>query len=71
MATATLVSIEEYLRNTSHQPNVEYIDGELKERPEVVRAHGLRQGLICTWFMCMKIACQGLSGHGCSQYLAD
>ena len=32
-AHATTISIEEYLQDTSYSPDVEYIDGELKERP--------------------------------------
>ena len=50
MATATLVSIEDYLRDTSFHPDVEYIDGELKERPMVMTAHGKLQSLISIWF---------------------
>ena len=29
MATTSLVSIEDYLQNTSFKPGVEYIDGDL------------------------------------------
>ncbi len=50
MATTTLVSIEDYLQNTSFHPDVEYIDGELRERPMVVSAHGKVQSLISHWF---------------------
>jgi Uma2 family endonuclease len=46
----TLISIEDYLGNTSFNPDVEYIDGELKERTMVVSAHGLTQSLISGWF---------------------
>ena len=52
MATAALVSIsiEEYLHNTSYKPDVEYIDGDLRERPMVMSAHGKLQSLISIWF---------------------
>jgi Uma2 family endonuclease len=39
VATTSLLSIEEYLRK-SYRPDVEFIDGELKERPVVNYAHG-------------------------------
>lgn len=50
MASATLMSIDEYLNNSSFHPDVEYIDGELKERPVVFSVHGRIQSLISTWF---------------------
>ena len=50
MATATKVSVQQYL-NTSYRPDVEYIDGELKEKPAVGFAHGEAQGLIFAWFL--------------------
>ncbi len=49
MATAAKVSLQEYL-NTSYHPDVEYIDGELKEKPVVGFAHGEVQGFIFNWF---------------------
>ncbi len=49
MATAGRVSIEEYLR-TSYRPDVEYIDGELKQKPVVGFAHEETQGFIFKWF---------------------
>ncbi len=49
MATAAKVSLEEYL-NTSYHPDVEYLDGELKEKPVVGFAHGEVQGFIFSWF---------------------
>ena len=48
MAT-TAISIEEYLR-TVPDPDVEYVDGELKERPMTFSEHGLLQSEISTWF---------------------
>ncbi len=50
MATTTLISIDEYLGNYSFDPDVEYIDGELKERAMVFSAHGLIQSLLSGWF---------------------
>ncbi len=48
MAT-TSVSIDEYLQ-TSYSPDVEYVDGELREKPVVGFRHGVVQGLLFTWF---------------------
>ena len=50
MATTTLISIDEYLGNTSFNPDVEYLDGELKERAMVFSAHGLILSLLSGWF---------------------
>ncbi len=49
MATAVKVSLEEYL-NTSYRPDVEYLDGELKEKSVVGFAHGEVQGFLFSWF---------------------
>ena len=49
MAIKTLVSIEEYL-NTSYEPDVEYLDGELKEKPVVGFPHGETQVILGAWF---------------------
>ncbi len=49
MATAVKVTLQEYL-NTSYHPDVEYLDGELKEKPVVGFAHGETQGFIFNWF---------------------
>jgi hypothetical protein len=51
VATTTLISIEDYLGNTSFNPDVVYVDGELKERTTVVSAHGLVQSLLGGWFL--------------------
>jgi Uma2 family endonuclease len=48
MAT-TATSIEEYLK-TVPDPDVEYVDGELRERPMVFSVHGTLQSEICIWF---------------------
>jgi Uma2 family endonuclease len=47
--SATAVSLEQYL-NTSYHPDVEYIDGYLKEKPVVGFRHGELQGILCQWF---------------------
>jgi Uma2 family endonuclease len=51
MANSTIatVSIGEYLR-TSYRPDVEYIDGHLKEKPVVGFPHGRVQGFLFMWF---------------------
>jgi Uma2 family endonuclease len=50
MAVSALVSLEEYLR-TSYDPDVEYIDGELREKNAVVQwVHGNLQFLLSVWF---------------------
>ena len=49
MATTTSVSIDDYLR-ASFQPDVEYIDGEWKERAMVASTHGLIRSLLSAWF---------------------
>ncbi len=45
----TFVPIEQYLR-TNYRPDVEYIDGELKEKPLVMSVHGRLQVLLGSWF---------------------
>lgn len=47
---ATAISVQEYLEGPVPQPDVEYLDGELKERPVVFSVHGLLQILIGSWF---------------------
>lgn len=49
MATATLISMDEYL-HTGYERDVEYVDGELRERPVVFSVHGLLQTLLGAWF---------------------
>ena len=50
IAAYTTVSIDEYLHDFSFRPDVEYIDGELRERPVVKRVHGRIQSLLSMWF---------------------
>jgi Uma2 family endonuclease len=49
MAASALVTIEQYL-NTIYRPDVEFIDGELREKPVVQWVHGRLQMLIGIWF---------------------
>ena len=49
MAASTPVTIEQYLK-TIYRPDVEYIDGELKEKPAIQWAHVRLQSLLCSWF---------------------
>jgi Uma2 family endonuclease len=50
MATSTLVTIEQYLQ-THYRPDVEFIDGELREKPVVQWVHSQLQSLISAWFV--------------------
>ncbi len=50
MATATLVQMDEYER-MGFERDVEYVDGELKERAMVMSVHGLIQGWLMQWFL--------------------
>lgn len=48
-STAVGISLEEYLR-TSYERAVEYIDGELKEKPLTGMRHGELQAILGGWF---------------------
>ena len=50
MATAIHVPLEVYLRS-DYQPDAEYIDGELRERPMGENDHSAWQLAICLWFV--------------------
>ncbi len=51
MAAHTItVSIDEYLHDYSYNPDVEYIDGELRERAGGSSIHGRSQALLSMWF---------------------
>ncbi len=50
MATATQISLSEYL-HTSYRPDVEYIDGELKERNVGQFEHSRLEMLLGAWFI--------------------
>ena len=49
MAT-TAVSLDAYLNGPVPDPDVEYVDGALKEKPVVKRIHTRLQSILCTWF---------------------
>jgi len=49
-AIATTVSLAEYLR-TSYHPDVEYVRGELKEKPMPTYLHGIIQIILGSWFL--------------------
>ena len=50
MATAAAISIEQYLHGPVPDPDMEYVDGELKEKPVVMSIHGRLQSIISAWF---------------------
>ena len=49
MATTTHVPLELYLRS-AYSPDAEYMDGEVRERPEGEDSHSAWQDAICAWF---------------------
>ena len=49
IASTTQVPLEVYLRS-NYQPDAEYIDGEIRERPMGEDDHSSWQGAICLWF---------------------
>jgi len=50
MATATHVPVEVYLRS-EHEPDAEYVDGVIQERPVGEDDHSAWQAAICLWFL--------------------
>ena len=48
-AATTFVTVEEYLRS-SFEPDAEYVDGEIEERPAGENDHSAWQAAICAWF---------------------
>ena len=48
-ATTTSISVEEYLRS-SFEPDAEYVDGQIEERPMGENDHSAWQASICAWF---------------------
>ena len=50
MATTTQVPLELYLRSFHYEPDAEYIDGEIQERPAGQDDHSAWQAAICAWF---------------------
>ncbi|HTU48227.1 MAG TPA: Uma2 family endonuclease [Bryobacteraceae bacterium] len=53
MATATRVSLEEYL-NTSYEPDCDYVDGVLEERNVGKSRHSETQGLIIGLLLALR-----------------
>jgi Uma2 family endonuclease len=49
MATSTHVPVEVYLKS-SYEPDAEYVDGEIEERPMGERDHAAWQAAIVFWF---------------------
>ena len=44
------VSLDAYLNGRIPEPDVEYVDGVLKEKPLVQKTHGRLQAILCAWF---------------------
>ena len=49
MATAAITPVELYL-HTVYEPDAEFVDGEVEERPMGEYDHATWQGAIYTWF---------------------
>lgn len=49
MSTKTHIPVEVYLRS-SYEPDAEYVDGEIEERPMGENDHSAWQDAICFWF---------------------
>ena len=49
MSTATLVSLDEYLK-TTYRPDCDLVDGELEERNPGTKDHSKLQGELLAWF---------------------
>jgi Uma2 family endonuclease len=49
MSTTTRIPIEVYLRS-AYEPDAEYVDGEIEERPMGENDHSAWQEAICFWF---------------------
>jgi Uma2 family endonuclease len=49
MAATTRIPVEVYLRS-SYEPDAEYVDGEIEERPMGEDDHSAWQDAICAWF---------------------
>ena len=50
MATATRIPVEVYLRSSEYEPDAEYVDGEIEERPAAQYDHADWQAAISAWF---------------------
>ncbi len=51
MATATTVPVQEYLNHVDYEPDAEYVDGEIEERPMGQYDHSTWQQRIERWFL--------------------
>jgi Uma2 family endonuclease len=49
MATTAYIPVEEYLRS-SYEPDAEYVDGEIEERPAAEYSHAAWHAAIMRWF---------------------
>ena len=47
---ARVTTIEEYLHGPTSKPDVEYVDGQLREKSVVKRIHTRLQAILCSWF---------------------
>jgi len=50
MATMTVVPVEVYLRSSDYEPDAEYVDGVIEERPMGEFNHSDWQEAICAFF---------------------
>ncbi len=50
MATQTRISVEDYLHCFEWEPDAEYVDGEVEERPVGAKSHAKWQEAILYWF---------------------
>ncbi len=50
VATATRVPLEVYLRSSDYEPDADYVDGEIEERPMGENDHSAWQGALIDWF---------------------
>ena len=51
MATQTQVPLDVYLRSSEYEPDAEYVDGEIEERPMGENDHSKWQLAIMRWFI--------------------
>ena len=51
MATHVQVPVEVYLRSSEYEPDAEYVDGEIEERPMGEKDHSSWQLAIMRWFI--------------------
>ena len=53
-AVSTRVPLEVYLRSSGYEPDAEYVDGKIEERPLGEFDHAAWQLAIIKWFLGMK-----------------